>query len=213
MEKGLGMTHLRYNHDEGIAEQDDKEKPIKYNVKYYHKLNNYRKDPIKHDRINQARVELVNEYIPRWKKVLDFGCGNGDFMTAVNKTHILIYGYDVMPDAIKNLKSEKAYLNPYQDDIRGISGVCMWDVLEHLSEPKEILEIIPKGAYLFMSIPIFETLHDIKKSHHYRPNEHFWYFTHNGILAYMDMFKLLEYNDIETDLGREGIRTYVFRKQ
>lgn len=208
------MVDIHYDYDLGMAYQKDRTKPIQYNIKYAKKLDDYRKNTLMHDNINTSRCNLVTEYVKRWQKVLDIGCGNGDFINALNKSHLLVYGYDIIPDTIKYLKSIKAYRDVNNDSLTEFDAFCMWDVLEHLEEPKRLLKEIPYGSFLFVSIPIFESLTQIKDSRHYRPNEHFWYFTHNGFINYMDeYFRLIEHNEIESDYGRENIRTYVFKKR
>jgi len=205
---------INKNYDTGIAYQVDRSKPIQYNIKYYDRLNAYRKNVVLHDKINEIRRELVKQYVPEWKHFLDIGCGNLDFLDRLNKSYILSHGYDIMPKSIKKLKEINAYIDINAPDaLKDMYGVSLWDVLEHLPNPKELLEKIPRMCFVFISIPIFDNLDMIEDSKHYRPNEHLWYFTHNGMLNFMKGFKLVEYNDNETDAGREGIRTYVFRKQ
>jgi hypothetical protein len=67
---------------------------------------------------------------------------------------------------------------------------------------------------VFVSIPIFTDLDHIKRSKHYRPNEHLWYFTREGLVKWMHGhgFGLAEENRMETDLGREDIGTFVFHR-
>jgi hypothetical protein len=76
------------------------------------------------------------------------------------------------------------------------------------------LQILKKDIYLFVSIPIFYNLNKVKESKHYRPNEHYYYFTSFGLINYMnDMnFKILEIQDFEIQSGREDIKTFVFKK-
>ncbi len=202
---------MRYDHNAGIAYEEDKA-TIKYGPKYYAKIEKHKEKPGTYHDINECRKELVTQYIPKWKKILDIGCGTGDFINSMNKTHLLIYGYDVMKESVSWLKSINGYLDPNNDFIGDILGFSMWDVLEHIADPQALLALMPRRCYLFLSIPIFDNLYEIKDSKHYRPKEHLWYFTHNGIISFLDNFEMIEYNDIETDLGRDSIRTYVFRK-
>jgi 2-polyprenyl-3-methyl-5-hydroxy-6-metoxy-1,4-benzoquinol methylase len=205
---------IKKNSTDGIAYQVDRSKPIQYNIKYIKKLDKYRENIHMHESINKARVELVKEYVSGWKHVLDIGCGNLDFLKELNKSYILSHGYEVIPKSVDELKELNAYVDiSDKDNLYEMDAVTMWDVLEHLKEPKEVLDKIPTGCLLMVSIPIFETFHKLEESRHYRPNEHLWYFTHSGFIAYMEGWQLLEYNDRETELGREGIRTYVFRKR
>ena len=55
----------------------------------------------------------------------------------------------------------------------------------------------------------------IKNSKHYRPNEHYYYFTSYGLINYMkdSDFDLIKLDDFETKAGREEILTFVFVKR
>ena len=63
-------------------------------------------------------------------------------------------------------------------------------------------------------VRVFEDLADIRKSRHYRPGEHLYYFTDRGIVSWMAMhgFDLLERDWFETRAGRESIATYAFQR-
>ena len=65
-----------------------------------------------------------------------------------------------------------------------------------------------------MSLPIFNDPDKITKSKHYRPGEHIWYWSDSGLIKWFDSlgFELVERNNVETQLGREEIWTYVFRR-
>ena len=95
-----------------------------------------------------------------------------------------------------------------------VDGLCFWDSLEHIPNPSALLSRINSGQYVFISIPIFDDLAKVKQSKHYRPDEHYYYFTKDGMIKYMtDLnFKTLDISDFEISAGREGIYTFVFRK-
>ena len=186
-----------------------------YSNKYLDKFKAYKENACMNSAINEARCELVSIYAGL-EQVLDIGCGNMDFMALYHtKNCPLIYGYDVIPDTVKALQVLKAYVNPYHDYIGNISVITMFDVLEHIADIDALLDKMPALSYIITSIPIYESLDDIKDSPHYRPGEHIWYFTDAGIKSLMNCndYKYIESTDIETDIGRQDIRTYVFRKK
>jgi hypothetical protein len=90
--------------------------------------------------------------------------------------------------------------------------MTFWDSLEHIPDPKPLLDLITD--YAFVSTPIYKNLHTLKTSKHYKPNEHVWYFTRDGIIQFMKAhgFQLLETSDVETQLGREAIESFVFAR-
>jgi len=94
-----------------------------------------------------------------------------------------------------------------------ITGVTFWDSLEHIPSPKDLLMRVKKQT-VFVSIPIINNILFVRTSKHYKPNEHFWYFTKEGFINYMDGqgFSCEDHNTMETDAGREDIDTFVFRR-
>ena len=86
-------------------------------------------------------------------------------------------------------------------------------MLEHLEDPTKILERV--SDWVFISIPIFTGPEDARNSKHYKPGEHIWYFTEKGLILFMKMqgFGFIDSNRMEEDIGREGIGSYVFKRE
>ena len=65
-----------------------------------------------------------------------------------------------------------------------------------------------------MSIPIFEDGEHVLRSKHYRKDEHVWYFTARGLInVFADCgFDLVDMSRIETDIGREDIGSFAFKR-
>lgn len=118
-------------------------------------------------------------------------------------------GYDVNPAGIAWLNERGAFADLYASQWRALT---MWDVLEHIDEPE--LAVQQASEYVFVSIPIFTDAGDILRSHHFRKNEHIWYFTDDGIKRWFaeQGFECVEHNNIECELGRKGVGTYAFRR-
>jgi hypothetical protein len=55
----------------------------------------------------------------------------------------------------------------------------------------------------------------VLRSKHFRPTEHCWYFTRPGLVFAMKLcgFVLVSESNIETELGREDIGTFAFRRE
>lgn len=153
--------------------------------------------------LNEARVDLVRRYEVDADDLIDIGVGAGNFVQAYE-----CWGYDINPHAVSILKSIDRYIEP--KDLRGQVSMTFWDSLEHIPDPKPLLDLITQ--YAFVSTPIYPGVNHITRSKHYKPNEHVWYFTHHGLDAFMKAhgFVMLEKNHMETELGREAINTYVF---
>ena len=160
--------------------------------------------------LNKFRVSIVNKYVSG--KVLDFGCGCGQFIEYRGDC----LGFDICPKAIAELREKGRYLDFWNGGLKDheIEAVTMFDVLEHIRNPEFVLsQILCK--YVFISIPIFNSREDAIKSRHFKPREHFWYFSHESLVSLLDEngFDMVEVRDDETRIGRAEIQTYVFRKR
>lgn len=153
-------------------------------------------------KLNQARIDLVNKYTKL--DVLDIGIGSGAFVEGRNNT----YGYDINPAATKWLIERNWYRHPF----KGANSLTFWDSLEHIHDPR--LHLSGAKEYVFISCPIYQDAEHIKRSKHFRKDEHCWYWTKDGLCTFMDAFgfELVEYNDMESKIGREDIGTFVFKK-
>jgi len=153
--------------------------------------------------LTQARIELVSRYFNA-AQVVDIGIGGGAFVEKAG-----CRGYDVNPEAVKWLHEKDLFCSPYADSV---DAVTCWDSLEHIDKPWKLLKHVKE--WLFVSLPIFTGPDAIVSSKHYKPGEHIWYFTHGGLIkwAMVQGFWLVEHNNAETHLGREGIVSYAFKR-
>lgn len=152
--------------------------------------------------LTKARVNFAREH---WNgQIVDIGIGGGRFVRDAD-----CFGFDVNQAAIEWLKSHQRFIDPYAAKVEAIT--C-WDALEHIPQPEALIHQVKK--WVFVSIPIFPNGEAVLGSRHYKPGEHIWYFTHEGLINWFEDlgFFLVKYNTIETDLGREGITTYAFRR-
>lgn len=202
-------NHLRYCHNEGVAYQFPMKVLAKYDKTYLNKCLGYEGSDIS-NKINDGRIKAVAKYSGETHRCLDIGIGSGEFIKRRNKYDRITFGTDVNRSAIDWLKEFKCL----REDLTEFDCFTMWDVLEHVETPESYFKRMSKGSVLYVSIPIFESLNDIVESRHYRPNEHLYYFTHAGFVAYMNNwgFRILEVQDFETKAGRENIKTYICKK-
>jgi len=193
---------------EMLAYQKNMGLSVDYGEKYYEKYLKMEDTPIA-KKLNKLRTTITQKYCTSY--ILDIGIGSGEF---IKKSKLKVYGYDINPLAIKWLKKKNLFIDPYNGIPKKIQGVTLWDVLEHIPNPHLLLTKIAKDTFIFLSLPIFTDLTKIKCNKHYRPNEHYHYFTTNGLKKYMKdcNFSLLEDNNLETLAGREDIGTFVFIK-
>lgn len=176
--------------------------PIRYDLEYFNKYLRYEQSEMGVN-ITKARVALVMKYHPC--SVLDIGIGSGHFLKELpisNKA-----GIDINEYALQLIRERGWEVK--QDHYEMMT---FWDSLEHIVDHHLLIEKYCP-MYIAMTLPIFEE-GKVYESKHFRPGEHFWYFTHSGIIYHMGKFgySLLEYNDMEQKLGREEVWTYVFSK-
>ncbi len=191
-----------------FATQRDKSESVPYAEDYFNKYVAYENSEIS-KKLNQGRVQITEKYCK--KALLDVGIGSGEFIKC---SKLKVYGTDINEVAIDWLKFHKLYVDPYKAVPSDVDGWTFWDSLEHFREPQDILTKIPEGNYVFISMPIFHNIMEVKASKHYRPNEHYYYFTSIGLMEYMKQggFTLVEHNDQESKAGRDQILTFVFWK-
>lgn len=173
-----------------------------YDNAYFDKYETYEKTELGR-RLTQARIEFVRKHIGN-SDLVDFGCGNGSFVKARGGR---TWGYDVCMKTVKWLVQSDLWWDPW---FRKMPSASFWDSLEHVKDISHLLEKVK--SHMFVSIPIFSSGEHASTSKHFRPTEHFHYFTEQGFERFMKIhgFDLLESNRMETDLGREDIRTFAF---
>lgn len=177
--------------------------PISYEHDYWEKYLGYDDTPLG-EALTAARKELVDFYYRG--SVVDVGIGGGKFVLSMGAKG---FGYDVNKDAVDWLMAYGRFCDPYSSPV---SCITCWDSLEHIPNPENLINQVTD--WVFVSLPIFENPNTITKSKHYRPGEHIWYWSDFGLINWFKGlgFELIEKNNMETDLGREAISTYVFRR-
>jgi len=177
--------------------------PISYEHDYWNKYLVMDNTPLG-DELTKARKDLVDWYYSG--NVVDIGIGGGKFVTAMGTQG---FGYDVNADAINWLMANDRFCDPYASPV---DCITCWDSLEHIPNPEALIHQVKE--YVFVSLPIFDNPATITKSKHYRPGEHIWYWSDFGLIKWFKElgFINIEKNSMETELGREAISTYVFRR-
>ena len=173
-----------------------------YDESYFAKYAGYAETDVGR-RLNAARMALVARH---WDgPLVDVGIGCGQFVAARPMTQ----GYDVNPAGIAWLNERDLWCDPYAQDVR---AACFWDSLEHITDPAPLLANVRDKA--FVALPIFRDMQHALGSKHFRPDEHCWYFTERGFVAFMDAhgFRLVEVTDDEMRIGREDILSFAFER-
>ena len=193
---------------EGVAYQADmRAGRVQYDADYMAKVQAYEGTAIA-KAVNAGRCALLSRHIKAGTWLLDYGAGSGAFVRDAAAAGFKAFGYDVIMLAKKRLFEA----GHYADDPAGFDAVTLWDTIEHMEVPGDLLRQIPRGAKLFVSLPVFDDLRNIRASRHYRPGEHLYYWTAAGFIGWMELygFRLLEQSSHEVDAGRESIGAFAF---
>jgi Methyltransferase domain len=158
-----------------------------------------------------ARLAFVRRHWWGPGMLADVGIGCGAFIELCNRTKKTAIGYDVNPAGIEWLKQHRCWFDPYRSG-RRISVLTLWDVLEHMPDFSSLLARVDQ--WVFVSLPIFGDAAHVLHSKHFRPDEHCWYFSRDGLVTVMQWlgFELIEETDMETRIGREDIGAFAFRR-
>lgn len=155
--------------------------------------------------LTKARIALVDRHYDSSYELLDVGIGSGAFLDEC----LTGCGFDVNPAAIEWLANQGLFGDLYTEKWRALT---FWDSLEHIQRPD--LALAQAGEFVFVSIPTFMGAEHCLASKHFRKDEHIWYWTADGFADWMAKqgFEELERNVMETELGREGITSYAFKR-
>ena len=125
----------------------------------------------------QTHINQILKYDPRAKKLLDFGCGYGDFTEYLRKKGYNAFGCDPFPGLPK-----KKYLAPdYIPWLHLYDAITMIEVLEHLPDPlwtlRDLRESIQRKGTLYIQTQIWDESKTIEKWWYANPPNHCNYFT------------------------------------
>ncbi|HBO4166731.1 TPA: methyltransferase domain-containing protein [Pseudomonas aeruginosa] len=174
--------------------------PMDYSGPYFEKYQALDATPMG-AALTAARVDMVQRHFDG--EVLDVGIGGGRFVIESGGK-----GFDVNEEAVQWLKSRNAYADPY----KGVAAITCWDSLEHVPDPEALVSSV--GEWVFVSMPVYKDQADCLKSKHFKPGEHLHYWSVRGLIGWFAKmnFGCVEINERESDLGREGITSFAFRR-
>jgi 2-polyprenyl-3-methyl-5-hydroxy-6-metoxy-1,4-benzoquinol methylase len=96
----------------------------------------------------KAKIELLDKYFPEQGNVLDIGCATGLFLMLMRERNYKVYGIEIS-DFAAALAKTKHRINVFHGDMLGthfgdgfFDLITLWDVLEHLLDPKDTLREI-----------------------------------------------------------------------
>jgi hypothetical protein len=162
--------------------------------------------------LGRALMMARHDFVERHYRgaLVDIGIGSGAFIDRRRADAQPTWGYDVNQAAIEWLTERKLLVDPYRCPF---DAMTLWDVLEHIPDYQPLLANVRR--WLFVSLPIFRDAEHVLRSKHFRPLEHIWYFSRDGLVYAMKQcgFELVSESTVETDLGREDIGTFAFKRE
>jgi 2-polyprenyl-3-methyl-5-hydroxy-6-metoxy-1,4-benzoquinol methylase len=121
------------------------------------------------DHFRKRRAKYTSRYLSNGDKILDIGCGNGRFLQHLLKFgKFELHGTELESNSAKRaskipeLNLKIGFLNKDSYKSESFDVITMFHVFEHLTEPKETLEIIldilKKDGTLIISFPNINSL-------------------------------------------------------
>lgn len=125
---------------------------------------------------NRLITKTTQRFLPpeKTKKILEGGCGNGQFVYAFNELGYDAYGVDYAPKTIDKIKTSFPYLNVRTGDVRNLEfpdayfdGYWSIGVIEHFFDGHqpiihEMKRVLKDRGYLFLTFPHLSLLRRLK---------------------------------------------------
>lgn len=209
---GTGNVYPRY-----AEKTEDMYPESYYNLLVLSRLNTTLKQKIFYNN----RITQIERFI-KTGVVLDFGCGDGSFISAFQQKRWKRYGHDTSSAALNITKTRGVEIYNYQpntilDDIK-IDVITCIHVLEHLDEPKKYLldfiNRLNKGRYLLIEVPNFSSPWSKLFKNKWPPNadvpRHLTHFSLSGLTTLLKDCNFEAVKETDSLLGNFLFTYYLF---
>lgn len=124
-------------------------------------------------------------------KVLDYGCGNGDFLNFLNQKKINGIGIEKSLYSQKLCRSKglRVFSSASQLDQSNFNVITLWHVLEHVNSPKKCIRVLSSllinGGFLVIAVPNIQSTDSQIFKHDWAGLDvprHLWHFTSKGLV-------------------------------
>ncbi|MCK5400085.1 MAG: class I SAM-dependent methyltransferase [Flavobacteriaceae bacterium] len=141
----------------------------------------------------KKKLKLINSFSSEEKKLLDVGCGTGDFLQIAQQNNWTVSGIEPNDEAriIANEKTRNAVFEAehlLEFDSNSFDVITLWHVLEHLPKFEDYISILksflkPNGT-LIIAVPNYKS-YDAKYYKEfwaaYDAPRHLWHFSQTAI--------------------------------
>lgn len=158
---------------------------------------------------NQERFKIISRIPAPNKKILDFGAGQGHFVKICRDEGWSAIGIEQSNEAIKKTKEQFGFDLLYDLsslEKRSIEIITLWDVIEHLENPREILlmlsEYLVDDGHIVIETANINSFdfHIKKKKWTFWLMDHFYYYSNYTLKYLLNTlgFTLADYNSNES---------------
>lgn len=163
---------------------------------------NYLQDRVALEKNFLMRIKNLRKYLNSESTLIEIGCSYGFFLNICKKFVKKCIGYDITKEGVE-YASKEFELEVYCDSFLNYNGekvdfICLWDVIEHLSEPDKFIEkiasVVKDGGYVALSTGDVGSLLARLRGDRWRmvhPPTHLFYFDKSSI------YKLLKKHGFE----------------
>ncbi len=146
----------------GFVQMIDEDKTPEYEYTKSYFVSSKYKDDSALAKEHARRKQLVGKYLKRGT-LLDYGCATGEFVSYVSDVY-QVEGCDISKDAIeiagkkyRELSGHFFHISELGKVSRTYDAVCLWDAIEHISDPCELMcrirNLVKEDGYIFISTP------------------------------------------------------------
>ena len=177
-------------------------KPLAFFHAMYTKGSKY--EITRDDDIHECIAKRVKKHFAKGDRIMDVGCGTGNLLSKLKKAGFTnIVGMDPSPLCKKvaakefGVKVITSTIEVYKGDKKKYKLIMFNSVLEHLVDPKSVIEKIAKhiadDGYLFLTVPdIDNTQYDVKEPYAEFSTEHINFFSRRSLHILLKQFTSVE---------------------
>lgn len=146
------------------------------------------------------KVKLINQIANKKERLLDYGCGQGDFMKSIKDNGWEINGIEIDEDARKNsIEKVGAVIKTSVDELKNntYNIITLWHVLEHIHDLdntfKKIKSLLDKDGKIIIAVPNYQSF----DGEYYKENwaaydvpRHLYHFDRDTLKAFAIKHKL-----------------------